>query len=92
MRVINFSEARDNLRHVIDQAVDDADITIITSRDGADAVLMSLDYYNGLVETVHLLGSPANADHLARSIAQARNGEARLRELIDVDDVVEPDA
>jgi len=34
-----------------------------------DAVLMSLETFNSLMETVHLLSSPANATHLARSIA-----------------------
>jgi antitoxin YefM len=33
-----------------------------------DAVVMSLNTFNGLMETVHLLKSPANAAHLARSV------------------------
>jgi antitoxin YefM len=84
MRIINFSDARGNLRAVIDQVVEDADVTVIARRDAPDAVVMSFDYYSSLMETVHLLRSPANAAHLARSIAQARAGQARHRELIDV--------
>jgi antitoxin YefM len=84
MRIINFSDARGNLRAVIDQVVEDADVTVIARRDAPDAVVMSFDYYSSLMETVHLLSSPANAAHLARSIAQARAGQARRRELIDV--------
>jgi antitoxin YefM len=67
---------------VIDQVVDDADVTVISRRDAPDAVIMSFDQYNSLIETVHLLSSPANAAHLARSIAQARAGQAQERELI----------
>lgn len=37
-----------------------------------------------LMETVHLLSSPANAAHLAASLAQARAGQAQTRTLIDV--------
>ncbi|ATD07098.1 hypothetical protein PPIS_a2072 [Pseudoalteromonas piscicida] len=44
---------------------------------------MSLDYYNSLMETVHLLRSPQNAEHLNRSIAQYRAGKTTTRELID---------
>jgi antitoxin YefM len=44
---------------------------------------MSLDYFNGLLETVHLLKSPANAAHLERSIAQYRQGKALEHQLID---------
>jgi antitoxin YefM len=92
MRIINFSDARNNLRSVLDQVVEDADVTVIVRRDAPDAVVMSLDHYNGLLETVHLLSSPANAAHLARSLAQADAGEARHRDLIDVPDAGEPDA
>jgi antitoxin YefM len=91
MRIINFSDARNSLRSVIDQVVEDADVTIISRRDAPDAVVMSLDHYNSLMETVHLLSSPANAAHLARSIAQARAGKAQRRELIEVADAGDPD-
>lgn len=86
MRIINFSDARSSLRSVIDQVVADADVTVIARRDAPDAVVMSFDHYSGLMETVHLLSSPANAAHLAKSIAQARAGQAQHRELIDVPD------
>lgn len=89
MRIINFSDARNSLRAVIDQVVEDADVTVIARRDAPDAVIMSLDHYSSLIETVHMLSSPANAAHLAKSIAQYRAGKAIKRELIDVpaDDV-----
>jgi antitoxin YefM len=83
MRVINFSEARNHLKSVIDQAVNDADYTIITRRDADDAVLMSLDHFNGLMETVYLLKSPANVQHLAKSIKQYRSGKTRQHDLLD---------
>jgi len=86
MRIINFSEARNSLRTVIDQVVEDADVTVISRRDAPDAVVISFDHYSSLMETVHLLSSPANAAHLARSIAQSRSGRSRQRDLIEVPD------
>lgn len=83
MNIVSFTEARNSLKRVLDQVVSDADCTVITRRDAEDAVVMSLDYYNSLMETVHLLKSPANAEHLVRSIEQYRQGRARLRELIE---------
>jgi antitoxin YefM len=83
MRIISFSEARNSLKSVLDHVVADADYTIITRRDSEDAVVMSLEYFNGLMETVHLLKSPANAAHLERSIAQFRAGKAVERALVD---------
>ena len=83
MQVVSFTEARNNLKSVLDQVVNDADCTIITRRDAEDAVVMSLDYYNSLMETVHLLKSPANVAHLSKSIEQYRNGQATERDLIN---------
>ena len=46
---------------------------------------MSLDTYNSLMETVHLLRSPGNAAHLQRSLEQAGHGELLSHGLIDPD-------
>ena len=83
MRVVNFSDARNRLKSVLDQVVDDSDCTLITRRDAEDAVVMSLDHFNALMETVHLLKSPANAAHLAKSIAQYRSGQIKSHDLAD---------
>lgn len=85
MRVVNFSEARNSLKRVLDQVIDDADFTVVTRRDAQDAVVMSIDTFNSLMETVHLLKSPANAAHLARSIEQYRAGQVKCQEPLDVD-------
>lgn len=83
MRIVSFTEARNSLKTVLDDVVNDADTTVITRRDAEDAVVMSLDYYNSLMETVHLLRSPANAEHLNRSIAQYKAGKVTQRDLLD---------
>jgi antitoxin YefM len=83
MRVVNFSEARSGLKRVIDQVVDDADYTIISRRDAPDAVVMSLDTFNSMMETLHLMKTPANAAHLARSIEQFRSGQTSEKGLLD---------
>lgn len=85
MRVVNFSEARNHFKSVVDQVIDDADYTVITRRDAPDAVMMSLDTFNSLMETVHLLRSPANAAHLAQSIAQYRQGKVTQQDLVDAE-------
>jgi len=82
MNVVSFTEARNSLKSVLNRVIDDADCTIITRRDTEDAVVMSLDYYNGLMETVYLLRSPANVEHLDASIEQFRRGETQEHELL----------
>lgn len=83
MRIVNFSEARNSLKSVINRVIEDADYTVIARRDAPDAVVMSLDTFNSLMETVHLLKSPANAAHLARSIEQYRQGRLTQQGLVD---------
>ncbi len=87
MRTIHFSDARNNLKAVIDQTIDDADVTLITRRDAPNAVIMSQAQYDSMVETMHLLRSPANAAHLARSISQLRRGQVAERDLGRDEDV-----
>ena len=81
MKVVSFSEARNSLKAVLDRVVEDADYTIVTRRDADDVVVMSLESFNSLMETVHLLKSPANAAHLERSISQFKQGKAVVRDV-----------
>ena len=83
MKIITYSEARSSLKTVLDTVHEDADVAIISRRDGADAVVMSLDHYQSIMETMHLLATPANAAHLAKSIAQHKAGKAARRELVN---------
>lgn len=83
MQVVTFSEARESFKAVLDRVESDADVTLITRRNSQSAVVMSLDTYNSLMETVHLLRSSANAAHLQRSLEQAERGELLRHPLID---------
>lgn len=84
MRVVSFTKARNNLKSVLDTVSEDhGGCTVITRRDAEDAVVMSLDHYNGLMETLYLMQSPANAAHLRKSIEQYRTGEVVAHPLQD---------
>jgi antitoxin YefM len=83
MRIVSFSEARNNLKTVLDQVSADADYTIIRRRGSEDAVIMSWDTFSGYLETFYLMKSPANAAHLAESIQQYQAGEVHRHELMD---------
>jgi len=85
MRVINFSDARNQFKQVIDQVVSDCDVAIISRRDADDAVVMSLNTYNSMMETLHLLKSPANVKHLEKSLAQYRKGQTKEKTLLDAE-------
>ena len=78
---ITASEARKTLFPLIEQVNDDHVPVEITSKRG-NAVLMSLEDYEALQETAHLLRVPANARRLLESLAQAQAGHAEERELL----------
>jgi len=83
MNVVTFSEARNNLKTVLDKVAEDTDYTVVTRRDAANAVVMSLDTFNSFMETFHLLKSPANAAHLSKSIEQYQKGKVLEKELLN---------
>lgn len=72
MDVISFTQAKNSLKAVLDDVVTGTDCTVITRRDAQNAVVMSLDYYRGLLETLYLLKSAENAAHLAASVQDAK--------------------
>ncbi|MFA0493891.1 type II toxin-antitoxin system Phd/YefM family antitoxin [Vibrio sp. 10N.222.54.B11] len=81
MNIVSFTEARNSLKSVLDRVVDDSDVTVITRRDSEDAVVMSLDHFNSMQETLYLMSSPKNAERLAESIVQLEAGNTTVREL-----------
>ncbi len=87
MKVITYAHARNALKSVLYAVVRDVDVTVISRRDAEDdEVIMSLAHYNSLMETLHLLSTPANARSMACAIDQDRAGQAQPHALLDADD------
>lgn len=85
MHVFTYTDARNNLKSVLDRVIDDADVAVITRKEGQHAVVMGQDHYDSLMETLYLLSSPNNAARLNHSIAQLRSSQAKPRDLIEDD-------
>ncbi|MFD6355749.1 type II toxin-antitoxin system Phd/YefM family antitoxin [Nocardia tengchongensis] len=85
MKPMNYTEARANLASVLDSATEDLEEVVITRAGHSPAVVVALSEYEALKETAHLLGNPANARHLERSIAEHRAGGATPRDLVDIE-------
>jgi len=75
MIATNFSEFRLGLKGFLDKVENDNETLIIKRKSGAGSVLISLEEYNSLLETMHLLGSKKNADRLFESIQQMKSGQ-----------------
>ncbi|NBE07227.1 type II toxin-antitoxin system Phd/YefM family antitoxin [Paragemmobacter ruber] len=83
MDVITYTDARANLKDVMDRVIQDRSEVIVTRRKGEAVVVVSLDEWNAISETLHLLQSPKNAARLRRSIAQLDAGKGTERTLIE---------
>ena len=82
MNIVTFSEARASLKTVMDNVCKDHTPTVVSRVNGEHVVMLSLADFNSMKETLYLLSSPANANHLLESIAQLKAGQAQARELI----------
>ena len=83
MDVINYSDARANLKDVMDRVVEDKTEVVVTRQKAEAVVMVSLSEWNSISETLHLLSSPANAERLRRSIEQMDGGKGIERALVE---------
>ena len=83
MIAANYTELRTRLKKFLDIVEEDNETLIIKRGKGKGAVLISLDEYNSIMETVHLLSSKANADRLYESIQQMKEGNGMQKEMIE---------
>lgn len=83
MIAANFTEFRTGLKQFLDNVEDNNETLIIKRKTGQGTVVISLNEYNSIMETVHLLSSKLNADRLYESIQQMKRGEFVEKGLIE---------
>ncbi|RDJ98841.1 type II toxin-antitoxin system Phd/YefM family antitoxin [Paraburkholderia lacunae] len=82
MNVLTYSEARAGFKQAMDDVCRDHTPMLITRQSGESVVMVSLEDFNAMQETLYLLSSSKNAQRLAKSIAQMNAGSAVARELL----------
>jgi antitoxin YefM len=75
MKVVSLKDGKIDLEELVEQVIADVEATIVVTKSGDQVVVLPLDEYNSWKETAYLLSNPANADHLRRSIAEAKSGD-----------------
>ena len=83
VRHVSFTELRASMAEHFDRVEADRAELIVTRQNHEPMVVMPLAELEGMRETLHLLSTPANAEHLLASIAEADAGNVVSRELID---------
>jgi antitoxin YefM len=79
----NYTEFRTGLKNYLDNVEFNNETLIIKRGSGKGTVLISLDEYNSIMETLHLLSSKKNAKRLFESIDQMKTGKKAQRKLIE---------
>jgi antitoxin YefM len=81
---VSYSDLRANLAEYMEEVCNSHSPLFVTRQNARSVVMVSEEDYEGLMETVHLLRSPANAMRLLQSIHQAESGELAQHEQIKV--------
>ena len=81
MNAISYTAARENLASTMDRVCSDHAPVIITRNRDQSVVMLSLEDFEALEETAHLLRSPANAKRLLESIQALESGKGVVRDL-----------
>ena len=83
MDAITYTQARKNFSSVMNQVCDDHAPIIITRQSERPVVMMSLEDYSAMEETMYLLKSPANAQRLYKALEKLKEGKYQQRDLIE---------
>ncbi|HEX4371924.1 MAG TPA: type II toxin-antitoxin system prevent-host-death family antitoxin [Puia sp.] len=83
MRVVNYTEFRNKLAESLNTVNDDGDIVVVSRSKGKNVVVMSLDEYNSMQETLYLISTKANRQKLDAAIAEMKKGKFARHKLIE---------
>jgi antitoxin YefM len=87
-----YSQAREQLKSLMDRAVNDREIIMVKRRSGGDVAMIAADELQSLMETAHLLHSPKNAQRLLNALARARTETLEPMSMKDLQQMVGFDA
>ncbi len=79
--VVNYTEARQNLKSLMDTVVEDRIAVTVTRSKSEPVMIIAKSEFDALMETFHLLRSPRNAERIRAALAEIDDGkvvEARV--------------
>lgn len=83
MDAITYTQARKNFTYVMNQVCENHAPIIITRQSEKPVVMMSLEDYSSIEETLYLLRSPKNARRLYKALEELKQGKYESHELIE---------
>ncbi|MDT3395710.1 type II toxin-antitoxin system prevent-host-death family antitoxin [Streptomyces sp. B1866] len=83
MKAMSYSESLARFAETLDSVVEDREEIVVIRAGREPVVIVALDDYQALRESVHLLSSPENARRLLTAIDRLENGGGTVRELVE---------
>jgi len=84
MTTLTYSDVKKNLKSLMDKVCDDHAPIAITGNGKRPVVLLSLEDYSAIEETLYLMRSPKNAERLMRAAKDLEEGKNyQTQELIE---------
>jgi len=83
MRTVMFSKVREELAGILDEVSQDRVPVEIVRRNKPSAIIIDKDEYEGMMETLYLMSSPANAKRLMEAVENVDAGKIETHDLID---------
>lgn len=81
MKTATVTEFRQKMKEHLNEIQNDQDFLVLTGPRKMDFVVLTLEAFNAMEETAHLLSNPANTARLMESIAQDKAGNVVVKEL-----------
>src|SRR5258707_13721166 len=83
MQVVNYTEFRNKLAESLNIVNDDGDIVVVSRSKGKNVVVMSLEEYNSIQETLHLTSTKRNRKRLDEAVEEMKKGKSSKHRLIE---------
>ncbi len=83
MQVLNYTELRQNLSKNLNQVSENDEIIIVSRGKDKNVVIIPLDEYNAMLETIHLTGNKKNVLRLQHSIDEIKKDKTFIKKLIE---------
>ena len=79
--ILTYTDFREHLADHMERVCDSREVVHVTRRNARSVVVMAEEEFDSIMETLHLLRSPANARRLSEAMADIAAGHVVKRDL-----------
>ncbi len=83
MRVVAYTDFRNHLSQNLNAVNEDKEIVVVSRTKGKNVVIMDMDEYNSIAETLYVMGNNANRVRLEAAIEEMNKGISFKHDLIE---------